>query len=158
MGCSGDQQQGPNPKKNMLLEQCIKAGGFDDAFLKASAKKLKDNYLLAFDKDKDAKLSREEAKVLLEHTWDVSQRSVTMHGMLKDNIQSKEVKSMMEVYEFIWAKYDKKNTATHIDAEDLEAEFNDILWNAHKNGEAFNKQKDPMNSYKLPDAPEAEAK
>ena len=148
MGCSGDQGQGPSPKKNMLLEQCIKAGTFDDALLKASAKKLKDNYLLAFDKDKDAKLSREEAKVLLEHTWDVSQRSTTMHGMLKDNIHSKDVKSVMEVYETIWAKYDKKSTSTHLDAEDLEVEFKDILWQAHKNGEGFNKQRERMASFK----------
>ena len=106
MGCTGGTAVS-QPNKNMLLDMCMKAQTFDEASLNAAVKKLKDNYLLAYDADKDAKLSREEAKALLDHTWDVSQRSVTMHGMLKDNIHSKDVKSMMEVYETIWTKYDK---------------------------------------------------
>ena len=50
----------------------------------------------------------------MAHSWDASQRSLLLHGMIKDRIKEKELDSLMAVYEELFKRYDKNNSGTHL--------------------------------------------
>ena len=114
-----------------------------------------EDYMKYHDKDKDGKLSREEAKALLEHTWDASQRSLLLHGMIKDRIKEKEIASLLEVYEELFKRYDNESSGTHITKEGLENEFRDLFLKIQQTmgKDSWNDSKEPLNTYKLPETP-----
>ena len=133
MGCTASNTTS-DPKKevNILLKSCHGAKGMDQAKLDAAAKKLVQDYLKAYDKDKDGKLSRDEAKSLLAHTWDVSQRSLLMHGLIKDEIKEAKYVSLLEVYEALFKRYTTEEAGTHAAVEGMEKEFKDFLLKANQ--------------------------
>ena len=86
----------------------------------SKAKKLSEDYMTHLDLDKDGKLSRSEAEVLMTHIWDVSQRCQSMHVTLKDSIKDKEIKSNEQVYKWLFNHFAEAD-ASELTPADLEA-------------------------------------
>ena len=146
MGCLESNAVTKPDARNMMLQKCLAAKSYDDQMMTVEAQALCKAYVAKFDLDKDGKLNRKEAQQLLDDTFDVSQRITPLHGGLKDDIQNKEVTHTYQVDDFFWQRYNK---GSDLDAESMQTEVRDILFNAFKNAEHMDKRPEAMTSYKL---------